>query len=293
MLIKLSSSVLSGALKDINSIIPSHPSSPILGAVRITADDEGIWLWGTDLDVSGRFLVEGTIETPGKAALPAKRLSEMVRQLPANEETFLEIAGGKAEIKCGRSKFVMPAMSEEDFPVFPEIGSPDKVIFSSATLEKLVNGTAFAAGREESRPGLNSVLWELADNGMSMVATDGRRLAWMKIMLKEPTRLEKKFILPPKALNQAVRLAAAAEEVTVGLGDRFVRFELPGAILYTRELDTSYPSYSTVIPKETALKMIVNKANLTAALRRAIIFAMPLTSQIRIELEEGRMVVLK
>jgi DNA polymerase-3 subunit beta len=291
MLVKLSSSVLGSSLRDILGIVPSHPSSPILGAVLVTAGEDGIWLWGTDLDVSGRFIVEGMVETPGRTAIPAKRLMETVRQLPADEELILEIKEGRVEIRCGRSRFLMPVMPEEEFPVFPELGSPDKVVFPSETLERLVNGTAFAAGREESRPGLNSVLWELIDQGMSMVATDGRRLAWMKIGLKEPTRLERKFILPPKALNQAVKLSTASEEVTVGFGDRFVSFEFPGAVLYTRELDTAYPSYSTVIPKETRLEMSVSRVDVIAALRRAVIFAMPLTSQIRMDLDEGKLVI--
>lgn len=290
MQVTLSPSLLGSCLRDLTAIIPAHPSSPILGSALVTADEQGIWFWSTDLDVSGRFRVDGTVLRPGKAALPARRLADIVRQLPGEDMT-LDVGDNKADVRCGRSRFVMPIMNAEDFPVFPSMEHADRVVFPSSVLSRLVDGTVFCAGREESRPGLNSVLWELHDETALMVATDGRRLALMELKLKDPTRMERKFILPPKALNQVVRLAGSAEAVTVGLGERFVSFELPNAALYTRELDVSYPVYTTVIPKETRLEMVVNREALMGALRRATIFAMPLTSQIRLVIDVGKMVL--
>ncbi|MCU0610417.1 MAG: DNA polymerase III subunit beta [Candidatus Eisenbacteria bacterium] len=290
MQVTLSPSLLGSCLRDLTAIIPSHPSSPILGSSLVTADEQGIWFWGTDLDVSGRFRVEGSVLRSGKAALPARRLADIVRQLPGDEMT-LDVGDNKAEVRCGRSRFVMPVMNADDFPVFPRMENADRVVFPSSALARLVDGTVFCAGREESRPGLNSVLWEMKDDASLMVATDGRRLALMELKLKDPTRMERKFILPPKALNQIVRLAGSAENVTVGLGERFVSFELPQAALYTRELDVSYPVYGTVIPKETRLEMTVGREALTGALRRATIFAMPLTSQIRLVIDVGKLVL--
>ena len=255
MRVSLSPALLGTSLRDITGIIPPHPSSPILGAVLITADEKGIWLWGTDLDVSGRFQVEGSVDEPGRAALPAKRFADTVRNLPQDQDLSIVITDDQAQLECGRSRFVMPVMQHEEFPVFPEMENPDKVLFKSDVLDLLVKSTVFAAGREESRPGLNSILWELSDESMSMVATDGRRLAWMKTTLEEPTRLQRKFIMPPKALNQAVKLLGSTDSVSVSFGKRFVGFELPYAVLYTRELDTAYPDYTAVIPKETRLNI--------------------------------------
>lgn len=290
MQVALSPSLMGSCLRDLTAIIPSHASSPILGSALVTADERGIWFWGTDLDVSGRFQVEGRVLRPGKAALPARRLAETVRQL-AGDEVVLDVGDGKADVRCGRSRFVMPIMNADDFPMFPQMESADRVVFPAKALSRLVEGTVFCAGREESRPGLNSVLWEMKDDLSLMVATDGRRLALMELKLKDPTRMERKFILPPKALTQVVRLASAADAVTVGLGERFVSFELPNAALYTRELDVSYPVYTAVIPKETRLEMVVDREALSGALRRAVIFAMPLTSQIRMVLEPGKLML--
>ncbi len=291
MRVKLSPALLGSSLRDIIGIIPSHPSSPILGAVMMSADENGIWLWGTDLDVSGRFLVQGEVEVPGRVALPARRFAETVRSLPLDQDLLIDAKEERAEIKCGRSRFLMPVMPAEEFPVFPELGNPDKVMFSAVTLEKLVKGTVFVAGREEARPGLNSILWDIEDERMSMVATDGRRLAWMQVKLAEPTRLQRKFIMPPKALNQVVKLTGSTGQVTVGFGERFVTFELPSAVLYTRELDTAYPDYVGVIPKETRIELPLSRESLVSALKRAVIFAMPLTSQIRLGIGENKLVV--
>ena len=291
MRVTLSPALLGTSLRDITGIIHPHPSSPILGAVLITADEKGIWLWGTDLDVSGRFQVEGVVEEPGRAAVHAKLFADTVRNLQQDQDLSITISDDQAQLECGRSRFVMPVMQHEEFPVFPEMENPDKVLFKSNILDLLVKSTVFAAGREESRPGLNSILWELADESMSMVATDGRRLAWMKSTLAEPTRLQRKFIMPPKALNQAVKLIGSTEEVTVSFGKRFVGFELPYAVLYTRELDTAYPDYAAVIPKETRLNINIPRSDLIAALKRAVLFATPLTSQIRLEMNEGKLIV--
>jgi len=214
-----------------------------------------------------------------------------VRNLQQDQDLSITISDDQAQLECGRSRFVMPVMQHEEFPVFPEMENPDKVLFKSNILDLLVKSTVFAAGREESRPGLNSILWELADESMSMVATDGRRLAWMKSALAEPTRLQRKFIMPPKALNQAVKLIGSTEEVTVSFGKRFVGFELPYAVLYTRELDTAYPDYAAVIPKETRLNINIPRSDLIAALKRAVLFATPLTSQIRLEMNEAKLIV--
>ncbi len=290
MHVALSPSLLGSCLRDLTAVIPSHPSSPILGSALVTANEQGIWLWGTDLDVSGRFRVEGTVHRPGKACLPARRFAETVRQLPG-DEVVLEVSERKAELRCGRSRYVMPVMNVEDFPAFPQMDRADRIVFPSQALTRLVEGTVFCAGREEARPGLNSVLWELRDDTSLMVATDGRRLALMELKLKEPARMERKCILPPKALNQVVRLASSVEQVTVGLGERFVSFEFPDAALYTRELDVSYPVYASVIPRETKLEMVVDREAMIGALRRATIFAMPLTNQIRLVLERNKLVL--
>ena len=180
-------------------------------------------LSGTDLDIAVSTLIPAEVDAEGAATLPAKKLVEIVRELPSGGVRITAAGEQRVNLECGRSKFKMLGMSKEEFPRFPAVKFDKGWKVASGELQKLINHVAFAASVEESRPILNGVLWELRADRMRMVATNGHRLARMDVAAsggKDSADL----ILPPKALGQIRRLFGPSDEIEISRSENHLGF---------------------------------------------------------------------
>src|SRR6266496_3747467 len=161
--------------------VPAKTTLPVLANVLVEATKQGLRLSGTDLDIAVSTTVAADVDAEGAVTLPAKKLSDIVRELPSAPIRLSAAGEQRVAIECGRSRFKLLGLPREEFPSFPAVKFDKAWKASAGVVHKLVTHVAFAASTEESRPILNGVLWELRPDRMRMVATNGHRLAKMDV----------------------------------------------------------------------------------------------------------------
>ncbi|MEA2713925.1 MAG: polymerase subunit beta [Gemmatimonadales bacterium] len=268
--------------------IPAKTTLPILSNILLEATKDGIRLSGTDLDIAVSTTVNASVEQEGAITLPARKLVEIVRELPSAAIRLTASGEQRVTIECGRSKFRLLGLPREEFPAFPSVKFEGGWRTSSKELQKLISHVAFAASTEESRPILNGVLWELRPERMRMVATNGHRLARMDVPTSETQGASQAdLIVPPKALDQIRRLFDTDETVEIARSENHLGFRTSSTQIFTRLIEGPYPNYEQVIPRENDKAATADKAALTAALRRMSIVASDQTHRIRMAFANG------
>jgi DNA polymerase III subunit beta len=267
--------------------VPAKTTLPILSNILLEATRDGIRLSGTDLDISVSTAVPASVDQEGAITLPARKLVEIVRELPSAAIRLTASGEQRVTIECGRSKFRLLGLPREEFPAFPTVKFDGGWRTSSKDLQKLIGHVAFAASTEESRPILNGVLWELRPERMRMVATNGHRLARMDVPARAGGAAQADLIVPPKALEQIRRPFGADEDVEIARSENHLGFRSSSTQIYTRLIEGPYPNYEQVIPRENDKTATADKAALTSALRRMSIVASDQTHRIRMGFAAG------
>jgi DNA polymerase-3 subunit beta len=276
---------LQEGLVAVAAAVPAKTTLPVLSNVLVEATKQGLRLSGTDLDIAVSTTVAADVDVEGAATLPAKKLSDIVRELPSAPIRVTTAGEQRVSLECGRTKFKLLGLPREEFPSFPPVKF-DKAWKAPAELvHKLVAHVAFAASTEESRPILNGVLWELRPDRMRMVATNGHRLAKMDVPASGGSTAD--LIVPPKALEQVRKLFAPEAEVEIAKSENHIGFRAGGTLVYSRLIEGPYPNYEQVIPRENDKAATVDKVALTAALRRMSVVASDQTHRIRMALSGG------
>lgn len=278
---------LQEGLAAVGPSIPAKTTLPVLANILVEATERGIRLSGTDLDIAVSTEVAADVETPGAVTIPARKLTEIARELPLSPVKIAAAGEQRITIECGRSRFKLLGIPRDEFPTFPSVAFDGSWRVKSSDLQALIAHTAFAVSTEESRPILNGVLWELRPEYMRMVATNGHRLAKMELPLKTAANSSGDLIIPPKALEQVRRLFPADEELEIARGENHLGFRSPFTAVYTRLIEGPYPPYEGVIPRDNDRIAIADKQALTGALRRMSIVASDQTHRIRLSLNAG------
>ena len=233
---------LQEGLAAVTPAVPNKTTLPVLANLLVQTTDKGIRFSGTDLDIAVSTEVTADVEAVGAITIPARKLSEIARELPPAPVKISATGDQRITLECGRSKFKLLGLPKSEFPSFPAVQFDKAVRIPSGDLQKLIQHTAFAASTEESRPILNGVLWELRSDLMRMVATNGHRLAKMEVPVSGGQKVD--LIIPPKALEQIRRLFAAEEELEVAQGENHLGFRSPFTSVFTRLIEGHIPATS-------------------------------------------------
>ena len=272
-------SELSKKMNAISSVVPGKTTMPILSTVLVNADKDGIYFSATDLDISVTSKVNGESEEAGSIAVPAKKLAEIVKSLSSGDVT-LQAAGEKLTITCGKSKFIINGRSAEDFPKIPKQQSKTSFSIDPETLARLILKTVYAVSTDLTRPALCGVLWEVQKTGISMVSTDGHRLAKVELSRKIGDVESIKAIIPPKALSTLRSYSEGEENIKIGIGENSISFEMAETSIYSRLLEGPFPNYQKVIPDNNEKELVVSKDSLANATKRVSILSDSLTHQV-------------
>jgi len=266
--------------------VPTKTTLPVLSNILLEAVADGIRLSGTDLDIAVSTLVPAEVEVQGAVTIPARKLVEIVRELPSAAIRIGSSGEQRVDLECGRSRFRLLGIPREEFPNFPPVSFEDSWTVTSSDLQKLINHVSFASSTEESRPILNGVLWELRQDIMRMVATNGHRLARMDVPVTGGASAAI-LIVPPKALEQVRRLFGPADEIEIARSDNHLGFRTGSTVVFTRLIEGPYPNYEQVIPKDNDRSCTVEKDSLAAALRRVGVVASDQTHRVRLQFSGG------
>src|SRR6478672_1623067 len=278
---------LQEGLAAVTASIPAKTTLPVLANILVETTDRGIKLSGTDLDIAVSTEVMADVDAPGAVTVPAKKLSEIARELPPAPDKIAAVGEQRVTLDCGRSRFKLLGLPRDEFPTFPSVRFNESWRIHSGDLQQLISHTSFAVSTEESRPILNGVLWELRPDHMRMVATNGHRLAKMEIPINPGAVPASDLIIPPKALEQIRRLFPAEEELEVARGDNHLGFRSPFTAVFTRLIEGPYPNYEQVIPKDNDRIALADRNALIQALKRMSVIASDQTHRIRMSFNTG------
>ena len=205
----------------------------------------------TDLDVGVSGEVEAKVDKEGSTTLPARRLATTIRELPAEEVSVSVDGDNVASIKSGPSSFKIFGLDVDEFPPLHVFEDPKEFKLEQATLKNALKKTAYAISTDETRYVLNGIFCRFADGKMTLVATDGRRLAMVDNDLEFPESQEGDIIIPTKAVAELQRLLKDEGDVRMLVGESQIGFELNTNVLVSKLIDGNYPNFRQVIPSET------------------------------------------
>ena len=225
MKLTVTKQALLDGLQRIQNIVSNKVTLPVLSNVLLETTETGLQLTATDLDVSVRTETPASIEKAGSTTLPAKRLLSIIRELPAEEIELETDSRNITSIRSGASFFKVFGLSKEEYPAFPSLEESRGFSMKQGDLKEGLKKTSYAISLDETRYVLNGILFSFRDGRLTLVATDGRRLALCDAELGEikyPAGHERDFIVPTKAIGELQRLLVDDKEVRLHIGDNLV-----------------------------------------------------------------------
>jgi DNA polymerase III subunit beta len=260
-------------LQAVQNVVSTRTTLPILSNVLLRAADGKLEFTATDLDVTVACSVEAKVEKSGATTVPVKKLFGIVREL--NGEIEIETDDKNiTSIRSGGSFFKIHGLGADEFPPLPQFKDDKKVAISQETIRAMLKKTSFAVSTDESRYVLNGIFISLKDGKMTLVATDGRRLALVDEEVDISEKSAGEFIVPAKAVNELNRLLQEKGDVELKFGENQASFSLKddkgfSVLLITKLIEGNYPNYRQVIPGEPKERVPLHREELLSALRRA------------------------
>ena len=276
-------------------VVEKKTTIPILSNVLIEARQDRIILTATDLELGIRCSCPAKVKKEGAGTVPARKLLDYTRLLPDADLNLKFLENHWASITCGRSRTKMAGMSRESFPELPQMPEPISEI-PVGLLSSMISRTSFAISMEESRFTLNGALLLLSGDGMTMVATDGHRLAFVESGMDKNGGSSKGFraLVPRKAMGEIVKLSeeSGAESKVVFAGDdNHLFFQFGDRLLITRKLTGNFPDYERVLPKENTNVAKLQRDEIRSAIERVSQFADERSRAIRVQFGPGEVKV--
>lgn len=271
---------------------------PILSNVLIDAVDGHISLTTTNLDLGIRCRIKADVSEPGAITLPVRKLATIIRQLPQNE-IFIETSDkNQAKITSGGSMFKIMGISPEEFPPLPSFENRHVFELSQTELVSMLKSVSYAQSNDENRYILNGVYFNFAEQKLTLVATDGRRLALTALDTEITDDNSGNLILPAKTVAELERLMGKGEKVKIAFNDRQAAFEIgindsadTGLVdhlyLVSKIVEGNYPNYRQVIPKETEHRVKVERELMLECVHRAALVTSDKSNSVKLKVSKN------
>jgi DNA polymerase-3 subunit beta len=278
------------ALQLVQNIVEPRQTLPILANVLLEAQDAMVHLAATDLEVGARVTVPATVVRPGALTLGARKLLELVRELPAEPIALALQPNGWVQLTCGAAAFRLVGLPAEEYPPLDAGGADGWLNVDGARLRGMIARTSYAMSQDESRPFLNGVYFVVKGRELRLVATDGHRLALGRQAIEGEAELA--GIVPRKAVQELARVlagggAGGADGVAFTLRDNQFFLRLPGFLLASKLVEGQFPNYEQVLPKGHPRRLVVAREPLAAAIRRVSVVADDRTRPVRLTASPG------
>ena len=280
-------------LQFFQGIVERKNTIPILANVLLDAKGSEVRLAATDLEVGLKSRCAARIGKPGSLTLPAKKLFEIVKALPDTDVLIQEDKNG-VKVAADRFESRLQTMSRDDFPAMPDTAGEGDAILPRDITRQMVAKTQFAITGEDTRYFLNGALLVLRPKEMSMVATDGHRLALVTAPREAPAGGpdELRVIVQKKTLLELGRLLGeAGDHVTFEKGENHLFFKLADRVLVSRMIDGQFPAYERVIPKGNDKAVEFDRERLTSAVKRVALLANERSRSVKFQMAAGEVTV--
>ena len=281
---------LNKGLGIVGRALAARTTLPITNNVLLSADESGLMLAATNLEMVISHRIGAKVEEEGAITVPARLLSEFVSSLPSGEKVEMKLVGKTLEIRCARFDARVSGIDAADFPPIPKVDNGIKTKIDAATLRQAINQVVFAAATEESRPVLTGVDAQFEENLLTLAAADGFRLAVYRMSLVTTVKEKTEVIIPSRTLNELNRLITDDEEtidITVNPNKSQVMFHLKKTRLVSQLIQGTFPKYSQLIPQSFSGRSTVTVVEFLRVCKMASIFSRDDSGIVRLTMTPG------
>jgi DNA polymerase-3 subunit beta len=274
------------------SIVSNNPSLPILQNVRLQAENGRLWLVTTDMEVTVRAEMDADVSQPGATTLPAKKLFSIFKELTAAEVEIEIDDRYAATLRSGTSNFRLNGMGPEEFPAAPQFDPARSFSLDQGTFKNMLRKTAYAASTDESRHILNGNLLSFTDNRLTVVATDGRRLAMIEGDVEVPAEAQADIVVPTKTVNELIRVLGDEGPLKIRASPNQVAFELPDLQVVSKLIEGKFPVFRQVIPQSSNERVEIEREAFLATVRRAALMTSDHARVIKLAFTRDRLEII-
>ncbi len=293
MKFKINRDHFSNGLAQVLNVVGSKAAMPILSNVLIEAEKDYISLSTTNLDLGIRCKIKAEVKEGGSVTLPVKRLAGIVRELP-NVDVTLDVATNhQVKLSSGGSHFKIMGIGAEEFPKLPDTGDDKTYTLEQGELATMLGNVAYAQSTDETRYILAGVYFNFKDGKLSLVATDGRRLALVSKELPVPAANAGAIILPAKTVAELLRLLGKGDKLTISFNERRAAFQIEtgkdtsglcdSIYLFSKVVEGNYPNYHQVIPKETHQRIKLERELFLQCVHRAALVTSEKSNSVKVK----------
>ncbi len=297
MKFKINRDHFANGLAQVLNVVGSKATMPILSNVLIEAEKDQISLTTTNLDLGIRCRIKADVKETGAVTLPVKRLSSIIREMPNVDVSVDASPNHQVKLSSGGSTFRIMGIGRDEFPPLPEFGDEKAFTLDQSELKDMMKKVDYAQSTDETRYILNGVYFNFRDGKLSLVATDGRRLAVVSKEMEIPAASAGAIILPAKTANELSRLLDKGEKVKINFNERKCTFQIAtdkdssglvdSVYLYSKVVEGNYPNYQQVIPKETHQRIKLERELLLQCVHRAALVCSEKSNSVRIKLSSN------
>lgn len=284
-------------LQRIQGIADKKTTMPILSNMLLSADSGGVEIIATDLELGQRGRYAAEVSTPGAITVSAKKMYEIVKELPEDDVHLHVEEGAWVRISSGHAQFKLVALPKDEYPALPDVPESGMITIDGSVLRDMIRKTLFAVGDNDTRYVLNGLYVQMkkTKSGLNirMVGTDGHRLSLIDRVV-EAEHADEAVIVPKKAMLELRRLleeeSGQNKPVSLGFSRNHALFKRDGLVMVTKLVDGNYPNYQQVVPDNNK-KVAVARDAIAHAVRRVSILAKEKTNAVKLQLEKNRLVL--
>jgi len=277
-------------LQMVHTIVEPRQTLPILANVLIEAEGETVRVTATDLEVGARVSIPAHVVTRGAITLSARKLAEIVKELPAAAVSMKVGDSAAVTLRCGGVNYRLVGLGPDDFPAVMPAAPPAWLTVEAKVLREMLAQTSFAVSHDESRFALNGVLFVLNPKELRLVATDGHRLAVATRSVGAGLS-GVSGIVPRKAVTEVMRVLGTSEDVQIGITDNQFVLQMPNFVMTARLIEGQFPNYEAVMPTAHPGRLTIRRAVLASALRRVSVMADERNKPVRLTLNAGALTI--
>src|SRR5712692_4149730 len=273
-------------LQMVHNVVEPRQTLPILANVLLESDGDTLRLTATDLEVGARVSVPAKVPAGGSITLSARKLLEIVKELPAAGLSLKVQDNAWVALRCGGASYKLVGLGAADFPAVSSGEAATWITLDGKLLRDMLAQTTFAISHDESRYALNGVLFAIQEREIRLVATDGHRLA-LAVHPLAGAGGQVSGIVPRKAVQEIARVVGTGEDVQVAISENQFILQMPNVLLMARLIEGTFPNYEQVVPKAHPHRIAMSRGSLTAALRRVSVLSEERTKPVKFTLSSG------
>jgi len=281
------------AIQTVQNVITTKSALPILSNILIETQQETIRLTATDLDIGITCVIPVDIQEQGAITIPAKRFSDIVKEFPVDIVSVTTKKNNLVVIDSELCQFKIMGLAKEEFPKLPEFKDKKVVKIEQVVLKEMLALTSFAVSFDETRYILNGILFKINKGVLTLVSTDGKRLAIAERKLNIELDVDLSIIVPIKTIHELNRNLKEGGELSLVVGSNQALFDLGGVVIISRLIEGEFPDYKQVVPLVSENKMKINRSQFLLAVKRAALLATPDYQAVKLEVFKNKLVISK